>query len=77
VLIDEDRWLRLEHEATRRGVSVGLLVREAIDQRYPIDPEVRRLALQSFLDAAPMAVPDVEGLRRELDEYRGRHDTGT
>lgn len=72
VLIDEDRWARLEREAGRRGVSVAVLVREAIDERFPGDAETRRAALQAVLDAAPMDVPDPDGLRAELEALRSR-----
>jgi hypothetical protein len=78
VLIDEERWLRLEHEAERRRVPVSVLVREAIDERYPTDAEDRRRAGQAILDAEPMEVPDDPAdLKAELDEVHARHDTGT
>lgn len=72
VLIDEDRWSRLEREAGRRGVPVAVLVREAIDERFPGDAKERRAALQSVLDADLMEVPDPDGLREELEVVRGR-----
>ncbi len=72
VLIDGDRWSRLEREATRRGVPVAVLVREAIDQRYPGNAEERRAALQAILTAEPMDVPEPEQLRSELDALRAR-----
>jgi hypothetical protein len=72
VLIDEDRWTRLEREAERRKVSVSTIVREAIDERYPSDAERRRAALQAVLDAEPMDVPDPDALVVELDEIRSR-----
>lgn len=72
VLIDDDRWSRLEREAGRRGVSVGTLVREAIDERFPGDQDRRRAALQAVLDAEPMDVPDPEMLREELEAIRSR-----
>jgi hypothetical protein len=53
VLIDDDRWSRLDHEAERRGVPIAVLVREAIDERYPGDADERRAALESVLDADP------------------------
>ena len=56
ILIDEERWSRLEDEASRRQVSVSTLVREAIDERYPgHDREVEMLHLHS----GPVAEPDV------------------
>ncbi|MGA8208509.1 MAG: antitoxin [Candidatus Dormiibacterota bacterium] len=71
VLIDDARWDRLEREASRRGVAVAVLVREAIDQQIPQDAEERRSALQAILDAEPMAVPQPRQLREELDQIRG------
>jgi hypothetical protein len=72
VLIDEARWSRLEREASRRGVAVAVLVREAIDQQIPQDAEERRSALQAILDAEPMEVQGPVPLREELDQIRGR-----
>ncbi|MGH9171979.1 MAG: antitoxin [Acidimicrobiales bacterium] len=72
VLIDQGRWSRLEREAGRRGVPVAVLVREAIDERFPGDAGERRAALQAVLDAEPMDVPDPDGLREELEAIRGR-----
>lgn len=72
VLIDDDRQRRLEAEAARRGVSVAVLVREAIDAVYPSTAEERRAAAERILNADPMPVSDVDELRAELDELRGR-----
>lgn len=71
VLIDDARWERLQDEATRRGVGVSVLVREAIDDRYPDGHRRRRQALREVLDAPEMPVPGApEDLRRELDDAR-------
>ena len=72
VLIDESRWLRLEHEAGRRGVSVAVLVREAIDERFPSDEDERRAAMQAVLDADAMEGADPDSLREELEALRSR-----
>ncbi len=72
VLIDEDRWRRLDREAARRRVSVAVLVREAIDERFPGDADTRREALQAILDAATMDVPDPDELHDELEAIRAR-----
>jgi uncharacterized membrane protein len=72
VLIDDERHRRLEAEAARRGVSVAVLVRAALDAAYPSTAEERRAAAARILAAEPMPVPDPEGLRTELDELRGR-----
>ncbi len=70
VLIDEDRWTRLEREADHRGVPVAVLVREAIDERFPAVAEERCAALQAVLDAEPMDVAEPSRLREELDSIR-------
>lgn len=72
VLIDEGRWSRLEHEAGRRGVPIAVLVREAIDERFPGDADKRRAALQAVLDAESMEVGDPDELHEELEDVRGR-----
>lgn len=72
VLIEDDQWRRLEAAAVERGVSVAAVVREAIDEKLPVSPEERRRAAEAVLAAEPMAVPDPEDLRRELDDLRAR-----
>lgn len=72
VLIDEDRWERLEAEAERRGVAVSLLVREAIDERFPSRARARAVALQEALDAPPIEAPELGALLAELGEARAR-----
>ena len=72
VLIETEQRLRLEREAAARGTSVATLVREAIDLRFPPTLPRRRDAADAILEAEPMEVPDVEDLRRELDDLRGR-----
>lgn len=71
VLIDGERWARIEHEAARRHVSVSTVVREAIDERYPSNAELRRSAVEAFLEADLMDVPPPHELRREIDATRG------
>lgn len=73
VLIDDERLRRLEAEAARREVPVAVLVREALDAAYPATTEERRAAAERILAAEPMPVPDVDDLRDELGEARGRH----
>lgn len=73
VLIEEAQWQRLEDIATTRGVSVASLVRDAIETSLPGGSVERHAAAQAVLDAEPMAVPDPQRLRRELDDLRGRH----
>lgn len=74
VLLDEDRYRRLEGVAKRRRVSVSTVVRDAIDRDLgSLDDVRRRRAGQRFLDGPEMEVPDVDDLLAELDALRGRH----
>jgi hypothetical protein len=72
VLMDEERYRRLEAAARRRKVSVATVVREAIDRDLGSPAVGRSAAGQRFLDASPMDVGSVEDLLTELDELRGR-----
>lgn len=72
VLIDDERHERIVESARERGMSVGAVVREAID-RGLVSPD-HRMAVASarILSAEPMAVPPVDELLTELDDLRGR-----
>jgi hypothetical protein len=72
VLIAREQRERLEHEAAQRGTSVATLVREAIDLTFPPTLPRRQRAADAILDADPMPAPDLDELRGELDELRGR-----
>jgi plasmid stability protein len=73
VLLDDDRLRRLRQRAANRGVSVGALVREAIDRDLQHDDSDRaRAALESFLAAPPLPVGTPEELDREIEEMYDR-----
>lgn len=72
ILLDDDRHDRLLAAAAERGVSVAAVVRDAIDRGLPGRDRQRRAAGQRILAAEDMPVPDLEGLRDELDALRGR-----
>lgn len=73
VLIDDERHARLQAIARERGVSIGTVVREAIDRGLAA-PDARRAAAGArILAADPMPVPQVDELIAELDDLRGRH----
>ncbi|MBX3029643.1 MAG: antitoxin [Chloroflexi bacterium] len=73
VLLDEDRYRRLEGVAKRRRVSVSTVVRDAIDRDLWSEADVQRAeAARRFLASPDMEVPDVPELLAELDELRGR-----
>lgn len=70
ILLDEDQFRRLASVAHRRRVSVATVVREAIDRDLSGPATSRAAAGRRLLAARPMEVPDVDGLRDELDELR-------
>ena len=72
VLLDEGRWKRLSAYAAERNLSVGAVVREALDQAIPASRDDRRGAARRILSAKPMDVPSPAALRRELDALRSR-----
>ncbi len=72
ILLDDERHRRITAIARERGVSVATVVREAIDRGVVDLAGRRRAAAQRLLDAPEMEVPDVAGLRDELDADRAR-----
>ncbi|MDQ2826847.1 MAG: antitoxin, partial [Actinomycetota bacterium] len=57
ILLDDERYERLARRAMEGDTSIAMLVRDAIDARYPaIDPERRALA-DAILTAEPMSLP--------------------
>ena len=70
LLLEESQYVRLSARAEHEGRSVGSLVREAIDVVWTEADAVRRTAVDTILGAERMDVPDVEELRRELDDAR-------
>ncbi len=68
ILLDDERHARLTAAADRRGVPVAVIVREALDAALPGGEAARADAARRILEAEPMAVPDPEALRGELDE---------
>ncbi|WP_219415846.1 ribbon-helix-helix protein, CopG family [Pseudonocardia nigra] len=72
ILLDEQRYQRVAALAAARGISVGAVVREAIDRGLTATPNRRATAARRLLDAAPMPASAPEDLRAELEELRGR-----
>ena len=68
LLLDQARYRKVASAARREGVSVGAVIREAIDAMPP-DQRRRQRAVDTILSAAPMSVPDDPAdIRRELDD---------
>jgi hypothetical protein len=72
VLLDDERYRRLEAAARRRRVSVATVVRDAIDRDLGSPAMQRAAAGRRFLEAPPMEVGPVDDLLEELDRLRGR-----
>lgn len=72
VLMEEERYARLEAAAARRGVSVAELIREGVDMVAPDVRSERRAALDHLLSLPPMAgrMPDPDELHEELEQLR-------
>lgn len=68
VLVEPEQFRRLEAEARARRVSVGALVRTAIDSVAPERADARRRAFEELDAVDPLRVPaDPDDLERELD----------
>lgn len=75
ILVDEERWTRLERQAERRGTSVATVVREAIDIAFPKgEPNVAD-AVQEFLSHPPMDLGDWQQAKREVEEGLARRSS--
>lgn len=68
ILLDEDRYARLERVARRRGASVATIVREAIDAAFPDEGPDRAEAARRILDAEPIPVSDWPWLKKEIEQ---------
>lgn len=68
VLVDENRWARLEQQAKRRGTSVATLVREAIDAAFPDGELGAAESAERFLRRPPLDIGDWETAKRELED---------
>jgi predicted transcriptional regulator len=70
LLLDDERYQRVQTLARQRGTSVAAVIREALDRGLPATQRRRSAAAQRILAAAPM---EVGNLIAELDDLRGRH----
>lgn len=70
ILIDEDRFSRLESEAKRRKVSVAEVVREAIDARLAARDARRRLAARRILESPKSPAIELDELKALIDQAR-------
>lgn len=55
ILLDRDRYAKVEGEAARSGRSVAAVIREAIDLRFASEEAARASAAAAFLDLTGQA----------------------
>lgn len=60
ILLDRERFARVEGEAARSGRSVAAVIREAIDLRFASEEAPRAAAASAFLDLTDRADEPVE-----------------
>jgi plasmid stability protein len=68
LLLDDDLHRRLRAIAAQRGISMGALIREAIDEKLAGTEDKRSLAFKKLLAAKPMPVDDWPVMKRQLIE---------
>jgi plasmid stability protein len=68
LLLDDELHQRLRETAAARGISMGALIREAIDEKLSSVQDVRAKAIQKLLDAEPMPVEDWPIMKRRMIE---------
>jgi plasmid stability protein len=68
LLLDDDLHRRLREIAAQRGISMGALIREAIDEKLTSVQDTRARAIQELLDAEPMPVEDWPVMKRQMIE---------
>jgi plasmid stability protein len=68
LLLDDELHRRLRETAAQRGISMGALIREAIDEKLSGVQDARARAIQELLDAEPMPVDDWPVMKRQMIE---------
>jgi predicted DNA-binding ribbon-helix-helix protein len=70
LLLDDELHRRLREIAAQRGISMGALIREAIDEKLSRTQDARAQAFTSLLEAEPMPVEDWPAMKEEMLEGR-------
>jgi predicted transcriptional regulator len=68
LLLDDDLHRRLREIAAQRGISMGALIREAIDEKLSQVQDDRAKAIDELLAAEPMPVEDWPIMKRQMIE---------
>lgn len=70
ILLDDELHQRLREIAAEREVSLGALIREAIDEKLSRVQETRAEAFAKLLEAEPMPVEDWPTMKKQMLEDR-------
>jgi plasmid stability protein len=70
LLLDDDLHRRLREIAAERGISMGALIREAIDEKLSSVEDKRSRAYAKLLAAEPMPVDDWPVMKKQMLEDR-------
>jgi plasmid stability protein len=70
LLLDDDLHRRLREIAAQRGISMGALIREAIDEKLSHVQDDRARAIDKLLAAEPMPVDDWPVMKKQMLEDR-------
>lgn len=70
LLLDDDLHRRLRETAAQRGMSMGALIREALDEKLSQVQSDRARAIDKLLAAEPMPVDDWPVLKEQMLEGR-------
>jgi plasmid stability protein len=68
LLLDDELHRRLREMAAQRGISMGALIREAIDEKLSQVQDERARAIDELLAAEPMPVEDWPIMKRQMIE---------
>lgn len=70
LLLDDELHRRLRETAAQRGISMGALIREAIDEKLASVQDTRVKAIDKLLAAEPMPVEDWPIMKQQMLEDR-------
>jgi predicted DNA-binding protein len=70
LLLDDELHRRLREIAAQRGISMGALIREAIDEKLSQVQDDRATAIEKLLAAEPMPVEDWPVMKKQMLEGR-------
>ena len=70
LLLDDELHRRLRETAAERGISMGALIREAIDEKFSRGQDARSAAFSKLLAAEPMPVEDWPVMKKQMLDDR-------